>query len=428
MHPKLIKKPGHAAGQASIGNLLTGVFLAGLVITALLVYSAFVSYRSGAVRDMAQDEAKRISHLVFEHFYSVMRKGSNRSEIDDLVHHIQAQLPSYEVIIVRGEPVVQQFGDRPGQVELRQKDVALAEVFRSGQDFSELSGGNLRYLFPVKVSPECAGCHTSAQVGDVNGVIVVSVPMTALEAPIAAIAYPIMFLAFGLVIVLLLVTYIVLRLRVSQPIVELAVHVADISAATDFSRELIIAGNWPREVLSLADNFNELIGQVRTSHQALQKSSLHDPLTDLFNRRYFDMVIEQVAIDAHQGSQPFAVLLIDLDLFKPINDTYGHAAGDAVLIGVAKAMLGVLRDTDVAARIGGDEFAVLALGSDFDSASQLAERLRTAIGTPEFRFGKDVIQASCSIGVACFPDSGELAADLMRAADAAMYADKASRR
>jgi hypothetical protein len=78
------------AGKTSISYLLSSVFLVGLVLSSLLVYSTFVNYRVGAVRDMAQADAKRISHLVFEHLYSVMRKGSNRTEIDDLVHHITA--------------------------------------------------------------------------------------------------------------------------------------------------------------------------------------------------------------------------------------------------------------------------------------------------------------------------------------------------
>lgn len=415
------------AGQASIGNLLAGIFLAGLVITSLLVYSAFVSYRVGAVRDMAQADAQRISHLVFEHLYSVMRKGSDRNELDDLIHHIQNQLPDYEVSVIRGDPVIRQFGDRPGQAELRQKDVKLAEVLATGHDYSGASAANLRYLFPVKVTAECAGCHSMAKVGEINGVISVSVPMSALEAPIAAIAYPIMFIALGLVFLLLLVTFLALRLRVSQPIVDLTEHVAKISQEADYSRDLNIGAGWPKEVGSLAQHFNELMAKVRTSHHQLRQFSLRDPLTDLFNRRHFDAVIEQVAADAANGSSSFAVLLLDLDQFKPINDLYGHAAGDAVLVGVAKALQGALRETDLAARIGGDEFAVIALATDCQSADELASRLRAAVAAPEFRFGHDIVHASCSIGIACTPGDGLLAAELVQVADLAMYADKNSR-
>jgi diguanylate cyclase (GGDEF)-like protein len=415
------------SGQASIGNLLAVVFLIGLIVTAILVYSAFIGYRVSAVRDMAQADAQRISHLVFEHLYSVMQKGATRAELDDLVHHIRVQLPNYEVVIVRGEPVVRQYGDRPGQAYLRQKDSDIADVIHSGQARSDTKGENLRHLFPVKVGAECTGCHSMARVGEVNGVISISVPMSSLEGPIAAIAHPIMLLTIGLLVVLVLVTFLVLRSRVSQPIADLTSHVSEMSDSVDYSRDLTVAPHWPKEVSSLALSFNQLMGQIRASNQQLLDISLRDPLTNLFNRRHFDSVLEQATVDARQGSLQFAVLLIDLDHFKPVNDRYGHAAGDAMLTGVAKALLGALRESDVAARIGGDEFAVLALATDAEQASELAERLRHAVSVPEFRFGHDVVRASCSIGVAGFPDSGELAADLLRAADTAMYVDKTRR-
>lgn len=425
--PKIFDR-SQRSGPDSIGKLLVVVFLVGLIVTSILVYSAFIGYRVGAVRDMAQADAQRISHLVFEHLYSVMQKGATRAELDDLVHHIQIQLPNYEVLIVRGDPVVRQYGDRPGQASLREKDPDIAGVLRTGLARSDTKGENLRYLFPVKVSAECSGCHSMAKVGEINGVISIRVPMSALEGPIAAIAHPIMLLTIGLLAALVLVTFLVLRFRVSQPISDLTGHVAEMSSTADYSRDLAVAPHWPNEVSSLAVSFNHLMAQVRISNQQLLEISLRDPLTNLFNRRHFDSVLEQAAVDARQGGLTFSVMLIDLDYFKPVNDRYGHAAGDAMLTGVAKALLGALRESDVAARIGGDEFAVLALATVGEQAQEMAERLRSAVSEPEFRFGSDVLRASCSIGVASFPESGELAADLLRAADTAMYADKTRRR
>lgn len=415
-------------GRAAIAQLLVGIFLTGLLLTVLLVYSAFVSYRVGAVRDMAVADAQRISHLVFEHLYSVMRKGVNRDELDDLVHHIQGHLPSYRVDVIRGEPVVRQFGDRPGQDALRRQDALVAEALSSGQTRVETQGDNLRYVFPVLVTPECAGCHALAQVGEVNGVIAVSVPLRALEAPIAHMAYPIMALTFGLVVALLLVTFLILRQRVTQPITDLTEHVVQIGENGNFAQDLTVDRRWPRELESLARQFNVLMAQVRESHQALKEVSLRDPLTRLYNRRHFDASLVQAALDAQQGSSAFAVLMIDLDRFKPINDVYGHAAGDAVLVGVARALQETVRDTDLAARIGGDEFAVIALASDVGCAEELAERLRRAVEWCSFRFGRDTVQVGCSIGMACHPADGIQAMDLVRVADEAMYADKARRK
>ncbi|MEY4591744.1 MAG: hypothetical protein RIR18_639 [Pseudomonadota bacterium] len=415
------------SGRTSISRLLLIIFLAGLVVSSFVVYSVFLTYRVSAVSDMAKADGRRISHLVFEHFYSVMRKGATRGEIDDLVHHIQNQLPDYEVTIIRGEPVVRQFGDRPGQADLRVRDKMLSEVLQSGEEYSGASGANLRYLFPIKVTGECAGCHTKARIGEINGVIAVSVPLAALEAPIAAFAHPIMWLALGLVMALLVITFLVLRRRVSLPIVDLADHVSAIYQSADYSRDLVLSEGWPREVRGLAANFNGLMGQVRTSHDQLREFSLRDPLTGLFNRRHFDAAIEQAVVDAQNGGPVFAVLLIDLDRFKPINDQYGHAAGDAMLISVGNALMSAVRGSDLAARVGGDEFAVLALTTNHTEAKELAERLRQAVEASAMRFGHEIIHASCSIGIAVLPENGRRASDLMRAADVAMYANKLSR-
>jgi len=415
-------------GRVSIGHLLLVIFLVGLISSSLAVYATFVSYRLGAVREMAKADGQRIAHLVFEHFYSVMRKGATRGEIDDLVHHIQNQLPNYEVTIIRGEPVVRQFGERPGQAALRDGDPLLAEVLKTGEDYSVTTGGTLRYLFPARVTGECATCHSQAQIGEINGVIAVSVPLVALEGPLAAFAYPLMYLALGLVTTLLFVTFLILRSRVSQPIVELADHVSDISRAADYYRDVVLGDAWPKEIRGLAANFNGLLGQVRASQAKLREISLHDPLTGLYNRRHFDAVLEQASLDAQAGGPVFAVLIIDLDRFKPINDHYGHAAGDAILVSVGKSLQAAVRETDLAARIGGDEFAVLALASGHAEAQELVERLRQAIEAPQMRFGADLIRVACSIGVGSYPESGQRASDVMHAADAAMYADKQGRR
>lgn len=417
-----------AAGRLTIGRLLILVFVAGLLVSSALVYFAFSSYLAGAVRTMAQADGERIAHLVYENLYSVMRKGSNRAELDDLVHHIQIRLPDYRVTIVRGEPVAREYGERLGLVQLRDEDSALARVLRTGEAYSGQHGEMLRYLLPVRAGGECLGCHTMARLGDVNGVIAVSVPLEMLERPITELAYPMMYLVLFLLFALILITFLILRSWVSQPIQELAGHVSEIFRARNYSHPLRVGKVWPSEVRSLGVNFNLLMRQVRRSQRRLLDVSLRDPLTGLFNRRHFDTVLERAVLDAEAGGRVFAVLLIDLDEFKPVNDRYGHAAGDALLMNVARALAGSVRQSEVVARIGGDEFAVLTFPESYELRQSLVERLRQAVAGCSLRLGKDQVAAGCSIGVAVFPESGRRAADLLLAADIAMYGDKQQRK
>lgn len=150
-----------------------------------------------------------------------------------------------------------------------------------------------------------------------------------------------------------------------------------------------------------------------------------DSLTELPNRRLFDRSVANALSDKGR-STPFALMMIDLDQFKLINDRYGHAAGDEVLKVSANRLRGLLRRIDIPARLGGDEFAVLLPGLDRAAAIRFGQRIEEALGET-ITFNQQVLQVGISVGIAIAPQDGETASDLLRMADAEMYADKAQR-
>jgi diguanylate cyclase (GGDEF)-like protein len=152
--------------------------------------------------------------------------------------------------------------------------------------------------------------------------------------------------------------------------------------------------------------------------EALKVISRTDPLTGVLNRRGFEERLEAVLRTAERTAEPAALLLLDLDGFKPVNDRDGHAAGDALLQWVAERITGCVRPADVVGRIGGDEFAVVAPEVDARAANDLAARIVRAL---EERIG-------VSIGVADYPSEGTTADDLHRRADEELYTIKRSRR
>jgi diguanylate cyclase (GGDEF)-like protein/PAS domain S-box-containing protein len=154
--------------------------------------------------------------------------------------------------------------------------------------------------------------------------------------------------------------------------------------------------------------------------QKLTFQAFHDPLTRLANRSLFRERVEH-ALD-HRNLLDEAVLFIDLDNFKTINDSLGHAAGDHVLVETAHRVRSCLRTEDTAARLGGDEFAVLLEEADVTTAARVAERIRVALGTPFWVLGQEVY-ISASIGIAVRRD-GDTAGELLRNADVAMYTAK----
>ncbi|MGE8362720.1 diguanylate cyclase domain-containing protein [Pseudomonas sp.] len=150
-----------------------------------------------------------------------------------------------------------------------------------------------------------------------------------------------------------------------------------------------------------------------------------DPLTGLANRRLFDRCLDQAQEELLRKGTPFGVMVIDLNRFKQINDQYGHAAGDEALKVSARRLREHLRKSDIPARIGGDEFAVLLSGIEQDGLQHIAHKLEQALGEP-IPFAQQTLRISISIGFAIAPQDGSDTDDLLRAADAAMYADKAT--
>jgi diguanylate cyclase (GGDEF)-like protein len=172
--------------------------------------------------------------------------------------------------------------------------------------------------------------------------------------------------------------------------------------------------------------------RVHRDKEVAQRAASEDPLTGVGNRRAIDEVLRSLQAEAAgqvpgqpSVSSPLSLLVVDLNDFKRINDTYGHVVGDEVLRAVAMAIRGVARADDVVARLGGDEFVVLARGADQDAGARLAQRVSAAVDALSVGTRDGGITLSASVGVAT-ASSGAEAALLLAEADQAMYAVKGS--
>jgi len=152
-----------------------------------------------------------------------------------------------------------------------------------------------------------------------------------------------------------------------------------------------------------------------------------DPLLDILNRRGFERELKRALAHVKRYGTQAALLFVDLDGFKVINDRHGHGAGDALLKAVARELIGNVRASDIVGRIGGDEFGVLIWRLEGPQATAKARRLETRIGQVGITHGRARIEVAASIGVAPLVE-GASPADIIDAADQAMYARKDERR
>ena len=170
-----------------------------------------------------------------------------------------------------------------------------------------------------------------------------------------------------------------------------------------------------------------LLQDAERARRAAEWLAVTDPLTAAFNRRHFFVVGERSFAHALRAREHICVLLLDVDDFKSINDQHGHAAGDRVLVEVARACKSSLRETDLLARYGGEEFVALLPATDLPLALQVAERVRTSVAdTRVATHGGASVRPTVSVGVAMLAAGPGSFDDLLARADAAMYDAKRS--
>ncbi|OKL37829.1 bifunctional diguanylate cyclase/phosphodiesterase [Domibacillus mangrovi] len=179
------------------------------------------------------------------------------------------------------------------------------------------------------------------------------------------------------------------------------------------------SGNVKKLVLVMRD-----ISERKKTEQTIYQLAYHDTLTELPNRRFFMDYLRKEVHKANLSSSQLAVMFVDVDRFKNINDSYGHEIGDLILIETAKRIKECLRSTDLVARIGGDEFTILLTNvSDTEDVEIIAQRIKERFHVPIESEGK-LHNLSCSIGIALFPSDGKDVDDLLKRADMALYTVK----
>ena len=155
--------------------------------------------------------------------------------------------------------------------------------------------------------------------------------------------------------------------------------------------------------------------------ETLRESTMRDPMTALHNRRFLEESIDMLIAQAARRKSALAVMMLDLDYFKAVNDTYGHDAGDAVLKAVAEVLTRSVRAADIVVRYGGEEFLVLLQDTTGDAAEAVGEKIRIAVAALQVQTSGGILQKTISIGVSCFPDDSDSFWQVVKFADVALY-------
>lgn len=219
-----------------------------------------------------------------------------------------------------------------------------------------------------------------------------------------------------LAILFVILIYMLVNRTVLRPISCIANALAN-EGEIDFSQ---LQNHRSKEINQLINSFGIMRRQVHQRQLALEYQALHDSLTGLPNRMLLHDRLEQAIHLMNRNKQPMALLVLDLDRFKDINDALGHHVGDLLLQQVGQRLMSKLRDTDTVARLGGDEFAIVAPNTDLEDIKIFAEKIVSVI-SKVYVVDKQNLYVGASVGIAMYPDHGKDASELIRHADIAMY-------
>lgn len=406
----------------SIGQFVFLLSMAAMILAVVVVMlmSTFVERR--AISDLAQEEARQTSELIFQSLYAAMRKGWTKDEISEIIHRLNESQPGIDIRVFRGAPVISQYGDIPGEAPVRDNDPLVSQAFYEGQPALEVGDDHIRYAYPVLVRQECQTCH-NADIGQVNGVVDILYPITDLKVSVGFVIKSVIAYFTLILTSLFLILYIKLRIFVAQPISQFAGVIDEIITHTDLNRR-VGPGTHLREVNSLSQHFNRLLGTIQEYQDKLEHFSQRDPLTNLYNRRKFEDFLRMEVARGQRHGHSFSLIMLDLDDFKSINDTYGHPVGDLALKELAMVLDQRMRRTDIIARLGGDEFAVLMPQTTIEQGTIAAENLRKALSETTLRLPVGATRIGASFGLATFPENGATVEKLSIAMDVAMYKAK----
>jgi len=376
------------------------------IIVLFLLYSNFIQYKS--IEKSIKEDSNVMAKLVFQNLYTVMKMGGDKELINETISKIEKNISNVNVSIVKNN---------------NEKMGIINDAFISKEPQIHKQTKSLEFATPILFKQECLLCHKTSQIDDVAGVILIEHPILDIKISLKDILMMI-FILFVLIILVFFTTWIYfLRKHIIQPINDLISQISKHKTYKDLKNEIIIDTNI-KEIKLLEKAFNIKNRALYSSSSKLEKASNKDHLTGIYNRRKFNEYSTLLLKDAQRYGHIFSLVLIDLNKFKAINDTYGHTIGDNVLIFFSQIINKSIRETDYLFRMGGDEFYLLLSNTTNNESIVIVRKLQEKLKNSKFISENIKLEINASFGIVQYGLDADKIEDLVKIADKRMYANK----
>ncbi len=380
---------------------------AGFGIILFVLYWVMVSQSN---QNPVKEQTKQTGRMVFTMFYTAMQNGWGEDEIDRMTRRINEGEGKLHVRLYRGPIVEALYGKRAGQ----------PPFVMSSEDEMELAeNGMIRYHYAVKFEKACLKCHTNANVGENAGMLELTFPLGEFWVSSTYVVKIITIIFVVTVFSISLVLFVMLRREFIKPLSRFIAQVDHIMSHKDLRKEIVFSSSIS-ELNHLKNVFNKLRSELADAFEAMKRLAEIDELTGVCNR----VKLNQVLAQYKESRLAAAIILFDLDKFKPINDECGHDVGDAVLKHFATVIRQNLKGRDYVFRLGGDEFMVLLPNTSGENAETVARQINEELQTTPLVTETGIIVVACSYGIASGEDFVRSFDILFREADQRMLTDK----
>lgn len=384
------------------------VFTTTIIIGLLfLIYGYFI--QSSSIKQNLKNETSLFIDLIFENLYTAMQKGATKSDLDQIIQNIEKKISHSSITIYKK------------QDDTKSEQIKNIFITKEADFFQK--GSYIDFARPILYKAECISCHNTNQAGDIAAVIRLEFSIFDLNVSMKDILIMITILFFISIFVIFTVWYKYLHSAFIIPVQNLISQMGTISEYKDLKQEIKIDSNI-KEIKKLESVFNIQNKKLRLAYEHLEHSSNIDTLTQIYNRKRFNEYINEELELVERYGYDLSIVLLDLNKFKQINDTYGHDVGDVVLVEFSKSISKNIRTSDKFFRLGGDEFILVLSHTNALQATQVIEQLKNVVKNYTFTYNEKEFSFSASFGMATYKEDGTTLQELLILADQRMYAEK----
>lgn len=412
-------RPVNSLKSALFHSLYRSSFISTAFALLIILLLIFLSIE----KDLRQ-EGQYLGQLVFKELRGAMNRGASYEEVNHLIAELNSDAPDITYAMYRSQAIEEQFGKG------RNLTSEIQEKLGGSEDATSIESiQNIHYYRAIKFENECLQCHKNVAAGDTAGVLDVIFSAQRIRIPISEVLMG-LFLVFS---VTMITCYLTLSRdllsHMVKPLQRLGRKLKETEGHHDLSERLDLDSNL-KEIKTIEHAFNAQQALLHIAFQKVEEVSIYDKLTSTYNRHQLDRLFNEETVRSIRQQIPMTVAMLDLNGFKQINDTYGHQAGDEILIHFCKTFSEGLRITDKVVRYGGDEFIVLLPDCAKAKAEELFTRIEAMVLSTPYHYKGQAIHIHFSTGFAEYPKESdtEQGLDLIQRADEQMYRDKQRRK